>query len=443
MILQIPRFHILTFGCQMNHTDSERMAAVLFGAGLARSERPEDADVIVLNSCSVRQSAEDRVFGMAHNFFKFRQNNPELVIALTGCMVGRDKDGKIRKRLSGVDLFVNLKEMSELPRLLSELRPDWPIRVSNPCDYLSIFPKNNEKFRAFVPIQTGCDQWCSYCVVPSSRGRETNRPLGQILDECRRHAEDGCLELTLLGQIINRYRAPDPEFFSAKNPYKTNDFAKLLWEVNQLEGVKRINWTAPHPLYMDDEVADALTLPKQINFLHLPAQSGCDSVLKRMNRKYTKAEYLEALSRALAKRPELAKGTDIIVGFCEETEKEFEETLDFYRQCDFDLAFISQYSSRSGTLAEKMYQDNVSHEEKERRWSVMQDILRAVSLRKHQFFVGKTVEVLVNGKDKNGFFVGTTSEMKLVRFKSDLDLMGKLADVKIVSAREWEMAGEA
>jgi len=424
----------------MNKSDSERLTTILEGMGLIRTEKPEEADVIIMNSCSVRQAAEDRVFGLSYNFSKLKRQKPDLIVCVTGCMPGRDKDGKLQKRLKEVDLFFPIHEIIQLPQRLAGLNPDLRPMEDLKKDYLALRPAYKNKFQAFVIIQTGCNHFCAYCVVPFSRGTEGNRPLKQILAEVRSLAASGCLEITLLGQIVNRYIASDTEYFSAKNPYRQNDFAKLLWEINQIEGIKRINWTGPHPIYMDGEVIDALTLPKQMNYLHLPIQSGNTEILQKMNRRHDREFYLDLIKKIRKKKPNIAIATDIIVGFCGETEEQFQDTVSLYKECDFDIAYPAQYSERSGTLAAKMFEDSVLKAEKKRRWQILQDLMEKTTLRKNQNYIGRIVSVLVD-RFEDGRCFGNSGEMKLVSFHGEKNMLGSIQKVKIEKASEWILCG--
>ncbi len=435
------KYHIITFGCQMNKNDSERMVSLLNGMGMVQTAVVEDADVILMNSCSVRQRAEDRVYSMSYNFAKMKKKKPHLIVCLTGCMVGRDADGRIRDRLHHVDLSFPTQDMVHLPKWLSELNPSLRNMEDLQEDYLALHPTIETKSQAFVTIQTGCNHFCTYCVVPFARGLERNRSLKQIMDEVHTLAKNGCLEITLLGQIVNHYIAPDPEYFSAKNPYKESDFAKLLWELNQIEGIERIHWTAPHPIFMTDEVIDALTLPKQLNYLHLPVQSGNSEILKKMNRRHDREAFLAVIDRIKKKKPDIALGTDIIVGFCGETNKQFEDTISLYKICDFDISYHAQYSERSGTLAAKAFPDDVPKVEKKRRWRVLQDLMEERVLKKNQAYVGKTVSVLVD-KCQFHWCEGNSREMKRVRFRGSEALLGTIVSVKVNEAKEWILVGE-
>lgn len=423
----------------MNKTDSERMASILQGMGLKPTSDETEADVVLLNSCSVRESAEARVYSKTNNISKLKRKNPNMIVGVTGCMPGRDKDGKIQRRLKEVDLFFKNDEMVNLPKWLCKLNPEFK-KIKTPRKYLQIKPIYKSKFQAFVPIQTGCNHFCTYCAVPYARGTEVNRPLKDILDEIKDLASRGYKEITLLGEIVNHYTAEDPEYFSKSNIYKKSDFAKLLWEINQIDGVERIHWTGPHPIYMDDEVIDALTLPKQVNFLHIPVQSGSTKILKKMNRRHDREFFIDLIKKIKAKKPDIAIGTDLIVGFCGESLEDFEETLSMYRECDFDIAYPAKYSTRSGTVAAKNFTDDVSQDEKKRRWFAVQDLMEEITLKKNKEYVGKTVSVMVE-TCKNGWCQGNSSELKLTRFKSKEDLVGQIVDIKIKKAGVWRLDG--
>ncbi|MBI4435739.1 tRNA (N6-isopentenyl adenosine(37)-C2)-methylthiotransferase MiaB [Candidatus Uhrbacteria bacterium] len=457
-----PKYHLITYGCQMNKNDSERMEALLKGVGLSPTSVKEEADVILVNTCSVRQSAEDRVFSVVGQFASLKKSKPELIVGITGCMPGRDRDGAIRKRLPIVDLYFPTKDMGQLPRWLGELRPALVNSTDPVEDYLKVHPDREVTRQAFVSIQTGCNKFCTYCVVPFARGLEKNRPLKDILDEIQDLALHGCVEVTLLGQTVNSYQAPDPEHFSTNNPYKDH-FAGLLWEVNQIEGVSRLHFTAPHPLHMTDEVIDAMTLPAHLNYIHLPVQAGDDDVLRRMNRRYTAEQFLDVIDRLRAKIPNLAIGTDIIVGFCSESAEAFERTVELYEKARFDISYTARYSTRSGTAAWRAFKDDVSLEEKKRRWNVLQEVQERIVYEKNQAYVGTIVSVLVDRYEppkiteemlampKNiqavlaaqpGTCYGNSREMKLTRFAASKEYVGKIVDVKITKADMWVLEGE-
>jgi len=424
----------------MNKNDSERISGLLQNVGMSLTDKVEDADLVLLNSCSVRQTAEDRIFGQVKQLAKLRKQRPKLIIGVTGCMAGRDKDGSLRRKLPQVDLFFPTVDAVQLPHWIAELNPDLVHDPKCENEFFAISPEYSSQFQAFVPIQTGCNNFCSYCVVPHARGLQKNRSLLQILEEIRGLAKKGYLEITLLGQAVNTYEAPDPEVFDSKNPYK-NHFAALLWEINQTQGIERIFYTAPYPREMTDEVIDALALPKMWNYLHLPVQSGDNQVLKRMNRKYTREQYLEIIDRIKTRVPGIALGTDIIVGFCGETEEEFQNTIDLYRQVEFDISYNAMYSVRSGTVAAKAFDDDVSRDDKKQRWRTLHQLMEEIVLKKNQAFVGQTVSVLVERCD-NGICSGNSREMKLTQFKGNPELVGQIVEVKVEKAKEWVLFGK-
>ncbi len=457
-----PKYHLITLGCQMNKNDSERMDAILSGVGFSSTENREEADVILVNSCSVRQSAEDRVFGLMHEFAMLKETRPDLIVGVTGCMPGRDRDGKIRKRLPVADLYFPITDAPQLPRWIGELRPELVNSADIETDYLKVIPERRTFRQGFVTIQTGCNKFCTYCVVPFARGLEKNRPLVDIMKEIRDLAEHGCVEVTLLGQTVNSYRAPDPENWSVGNPYQ-DPFAALLWEVNQVSGISRLHFTAPHPLHMTDEVIDAMILPSHLNYIHLPVQAGDDEVLRRMNRRYTTDQFLDVVRRLRKKIPNLAIGTDIIVGFCGETRDQYLKTAELYEQIRFDISYTARYSTRSGTAAARAFKDDVDRDEKKWRWNHLQEIQERIVYEKNQAFVGKTVSVLVERHEPPaptdemlalggniidhlanlpGTCLGNSREMKLVRFSGPKELLGQIVNVKINKAEKWILDGQ-
>jgi len=328
--------------------------------------------------------------------------------------------------LPATDLYFPTPDMVHLPRWIAELRPELVNSDSLEADYLKIHPHRAPGSQAFLTIQTGCNKFCTYCVVPYARGLERNRPLADILNEARGLIAHGVIEITLLGQTVNSH----PEF------------AKLLHEMNKLDGLEKLHWTAAHPLSMTDDVVAALALPKQVNYLHLPVQSGSTEVLRRMNRKYTREQFLDAINRIKAARPGIALGSDIIVGFPGETREQFNETLSLYEEVGFDISYNAQYSPRSGTLGVKLYKDDISKEEKRDRWDELQSLMEKIALEKNRQFIDRVVNVLVEKSD-NGYASGNSHEMKLTRFKNDdTSLVAKIVPVKIKSVKSWVLEGE-
>ena len=437
------KYHLLTFGCQMNKSDSERIRAILHGINFLETDNEKEADFILMNTCSVRQKAEDRIYGFCHKFQKLRQShNKNLIIGVTGCMPGRDHDGKLQKNLPMVDLFFDIQRIPEIPQMLSQINHHMGGSNTMEEHYLQIKPRYKNQFQAFIPIQTGCNKFCTYCVVPFSRGLEINRPLKSILDEIHNFAALGGKEITLLGQTVNSYMIDDTQYLSKNNPYKV-DFAALLWEINQIEGIRRIHFTAPHPRDMQDEVIDALTLPKHLNFLHLPVQSGSNKILKAMNRPYTREHYINLIHKIKKKIPDIALATDIIVGFCGETKADFQQTMDLYRECQFDISYTAKYSPRSGTLAYKGMQDDVPADIKKHRWNTLQNLMNDIVYQRNQKFQDQIVEVLFDEYDaKKQIAYGWTREMKKIQVKSTFDLTGNILNVKVNVPEVWLFEGE-
>lgn len=439
-------YTLTTFGCQMNKSDSERIRGILNRIKMSETEDEEAADVHIYNTCSVRQKSEDRIYGLQAQFEEWKQKNPSTIIVVTGCMPGRDKDGVMRERLPYVDLFFPTEEMIMLPKRLSELNANivdiQGLAESEYEHYLAIQPSYQNTFQSFIPISNGCNKFCTYCVVPYARGRQKDRPLQDVLGEARNLAERGCKEITILGQTVNLYNPSDKHYFSPSNPFnhEKNGFAALLWELNELDGLERIHFTAPHPQHMDDATLDAMSLPKQMNYLHLPVQSGSDAVLKKMNRPYTSEYYRERIDQLRERIPRIALGTDIIVGFCGETEDDFSKTVDLYTYCQFDIAYLAMYSVRSGTAAPRLYKDDVPVSEKKRRWMELQQVMERIVLTKNQYYLGKTVSVLIDSYDK-GVCSGNSREMKRVQYKSPTDDRGRVMNVVVNQALEWMLYG--
>lgn len=456
-----PKYHLITYGCQMNKNDSERVASILQNIGFESIDEVGDADFILINTCSVRQSAEDRVFGKINEFKKIKRKNPKVIIGITGCMPGRDRAGVFLKKMPIVDLYFPTVDMVQLPRWIGEIRPELVNSEDIVEDYLKVTPDRNTKVQSYVSVQTGCNKFCTYCVVPFSRGLEKNRSVKDLMEEIIDLAKHGCVEVTLLGQTVNSYQAPDPENFSKDNPYKDN-FAALLWEINQVKGITRLHYTAPHPIHMTDEIIDAMTLPAHLNFIHLPVQAGDNDVLRKMNRRYTVEQYLDVVKKIRAKLPDIALGTDIIVGFCGESNKQFEKTVEMYKEADFDISYTARYSFRSGTAASRAFKDDVSNDEKKRRWKILQELMEKRTFEKNQKFVDQTVSVLVERYEQpkitdemlampekiqelmakqKGYCYGNSREMKLVRFYGSEDFVGKTVNVKINKADKWILEG--
>jgi len=420
------KYHVITFGCQMNKSDSERISAIFEHLNYSNVDDFVKADFVIINACSVRQTAIDRVWGLLKKIDKIKQTR-KMVSILTGCLLPEDKE-RFKQRF---DLVFNIKNLSELETFLHN---------KNDCtsdDYFTTLPKSKNKFQAFVPIMTGCNNFCSYCAVPYVRGREISRPVFEILNEIKRLVEAGAKEVTLLGQNVNSYNPTDS--FSADNPYSQN-FAKLLWEVNQIRGIERIIFFSSHPKDLHDDVIHALSLPKMMNYLHLALQSGDNEILQKMNRLYTEKDFSKLIAKVRKVKPDMAIGTDIIVGFPGETKEQFEATLNLYEKLRLDISYHSMYSPRQGTKAEEL-NDDVSYEEKKKRWFELQALVKKITLEKNQKYVNIIVEVLIDKVAKT-YCEGNSLEMKRVRVGSGFKL-GDLIKVKINKAQEWVLIGEA
>lgn len=358
------KYYIITFGCQMNKSDSERIASLLEKIGYKRVLNEKEADLIVVNMCSVRQSAVDRVYGLNLKFKKLKIKNPKLKTILTGCVLKKDKE-KFKKFF---DFILDIKNL-----------PNWHLVIKNSKlkkskkNYLSILPKYQDKKLAYVPISNGCNNFCSYCVVPFTRGPLVCRPPAEILKEVKALVKKGYKEIWLLGQNVNDYQS---KIKIKKEGEKLINFAKLLKMINDIPGDFKFFFTSPHPKNFSDELIETLSKCEKFGkYLNLPLQSGDNEILKKMNRNYTVQEYKNLVRKIRKKIPDIKLSTDVIVGFPGETKKQFENTKKLFKEIKFDFAFIAKYSPRPGTLAFKM-QDNVSLKEKQKRWKILNDLLR-------------------------------------------------------------------
>jgi tRNA-2-methylthio-N6-dimethylallyladenosine synthase len=433
------KFKILAFGCQMNKNDAERAHTFLQTVGGQSVEDDQDADLIVLIACSVRQSAVDRLYGLAKNW-RLRANPP--VLLLSGCLNEKDQKNFADK----FDLVLSIENLAQWGSDLLEYFPIQAFlsKLSLNQDYFSITPESQKKYSVFVPIMTGCNNFCSYCIVPYVRGRERSRPVSEVLSEVRQLVKNGAKEIIFLGQNVNSYAPLDLDSFSKNNPYKQSAFAKLLWEANQIEGLARMYFTASHPKDMSDELIDALALEKHLNYLHLPLQSGSNTVLQRMNRKYTVEDYLKIVDKVRVVRPNISLGTDFIIGFCGETEEEFQETLDTYEKIQFDISYHSKYSQRRGTVAAKTMKDDVLLAVKKERWFRIQHLMEAITIEKNKIYQDQVLSVLFDNYDeKKKMLSGQSRELKLV-FASGGSAtdVGQIANVKIDKTSTWALWGK-
>lgn len=437
----------------MNYSDTERIETVLNKLGLNKVKKMDDADLIIFNTCSVRQKAEDRICGQMNNISKLRKKRPGLLSGITGCMVKKTSTGLLTEndpsveKLKELDFSLRIEDLPKLPQILEELWPKYElaeINEANLKNYFEIHPSYSSKFQAFVPIGTGCDNFCTYCIVPYSRKREKSRPIEEIVSECERLVRKGCIEITILGQNVNSYGKSNldkktDEFKNIKHP-----FVLLLEKIDKLKkhGLRRLRFTSNHPKDLSDELIEAMaSLDTLMPYLHLPVQAGNDEILRKMNRNYTADWYRNLIKKLKDKIPNIAVSTDIIVGFCGETEEQFNDTYELFNEIKWDMAYIAQYSPRKGTFSAENLKDDVPKEMKKLRWHKLNSLLKDISYEKNKKFEGRNVKVLVENY-KNGVSSGRSEHFKNVKFSSDTDLTGKLVNVKIERAREWLLEGK-
>src|SRR4051795_1723152 len=405
--LAMPRFHVWTLGCQMNHSDSEEMAGALAAAGCAEAPSLESADLVVINSCAIRESAEQKVIGRMGHLARMREANPALRVVLTGCSVRTDNVATLHKRYAQVDLFLRPDEEPELASRLGLAGATSPGRMATPI-------QRNSATSAWLPIIYGCDKTCTYCIVPFSRGPERSRPFDDIVDEARSLASAGYREVTLLGQNVNSYGhdlPPDPRFAAVGEARRAGrqldlagrpDLAELIRAIDGLRtadgrpAIGRLRFVTSHPWDLSDRLIAALAECDSVcEHLHLPVQSGSDLVLRRMGRQYTIEHYQERLARIREAVPGITISTDIIVGFCGETEEQFEETLDLLEAARYDHGFAAAYSPRPGTPATHLA-DDVAPDVKRRRLNELLARQEGIGLERNRAWLGREVGVLVD-----------------------------------------------
>lgn len=421
-------YHLITLGCQMNYSDSERIASVLESFGYRPTGKLEQADIIIYNSCSVRQKAEERILGLRRKWQELKACKPGLKIGLTGCMVTHGQY-KLDKRLPELDFYFGIADLPKLPILLG-LKKEL-----SETDYFSILPSSQTSFQALLPIMTGCNNFCSYCIVPYARGREMSRPVAEILHEARSLISKGAREIILLGQNVNSYAGPD-------QAGKKVTFPQLLSLVDALPGYERLRFVSSHPKDCSPAlIACYSKLQKLCPHMHLALQSGSDRILQAMNRRYTAADYLKLVKNLRQDKPDISLTTDIIVGFPGETEADFQATVKLVKQVGFEMIYIGMYSERPGTAAAKL-KDDISPTEKKRRYDDLTAVLRNYLLQNNQRYLNQTVEVLIEQKTKKGQATGKTPDFKTVSFQAGKVKVGDLAQVKITEPLAWELRGE-
>ncbi|NDO19125.1 tRNA (N6-isopentenyl adenosine(37)-C2)-methylthiotransferase MiaB [Lachnospiraceae bacterium MD329] len=429
-----------TYGCQQNENDTERIRGMLFEAGFEFTDDAKIADVVIYNTCAVRENAEQKVFGRLGILKHIKEERRDMIIAVCGCMVQQEHiTEKIKSVHEHVDLVFGTHALYKMPELLykamHQKKTVVDIEPSDGAIAEDIPILRDDSKKAWVSVMYGCNNFCSYCIVPYVRGRERSRTPEAVLNEVKELVKNGCTEIALLGQNVNSY---------GKDLDIDIDFADLMRMVNEIEGVERIRFMTSHPKDLSDKLIQTIAeCDKVCKQLHLPFQAGSDNILKQMNRKYTKAEYLEKIEKAKKAIPNLSLSTDVIVGFPTETNEDFEETLDVLRQVEFDNIFSFIYSRREGTPAAKL--DFVlSEEEIHSNFNRLLEVQNEISKRKNEEYVGRIERVLVDGVSKNdeSTLSGRCDSSKIVNFKGDKSLIGKYIDVKITEAHTWSLNGE-
>ena len=432
------KYFLRTYGCQMNVHDSEEIKYYLESLGYEEVDELESADIVVLNTCAIRENAKDKVFGYLGRCKHYKKIKPDLIIAIAGCLMQQPSEiEEIQKRHSYIDIVIGTHNLSELPDMIKKVietkKQDIEVYSNSDIVFENIKYNRDSKFSAWINIIYGCDKFCTYCIVPYTRGRERSRKMEEILNEVKDLKDKGYMEVTLLGQNVNAY---------GKDLNLGYDFATLLEEVAKI-GIPRIRFVTSHPWNFTDKMIEVIGAYDNIMpYIHLPIQSGSDEILKKMNRKYTIEEYKELFNKIKNTVKNVSVTTDIIVGFPNESEEDFQKTLDIVDYCKFDGAYTFIFSKREGTVAALM-EDKVSLEEKEERLQRLNNLVNKYSKESNQKILNQVVKVLVNGKNEKDEtkLYGYTETMKLVNFVGNEDLIGKIVDVKITDAKSFSLDG--
>ena len=436
------KYLIETYGCQMNAHDSERMAGLLEQAGYEPTDDAGDADVVVINTCSVREHAEDKLYtrlGELRVLAQEHGHNP--IVAVAGCVAQQEGDALLKRSPGVADLIVGTQAIKRLPMLVERAEATRrPVVDLDPFEDVT-FPlgvtRRTDPLKAYVTIIEGCNEFCSFCVVPYTRGNERMRPMSDILAEVREAADSGRREVQLLGQIVNHYAAPDAPGV---------DFTSLVEAIHNVDGIERIRFASPHPRHFSVRFLEAMQrLPKIARHLHLPVQSGSTRVLKDMRRRYTRESYLELVDQIRRMLPDVALSTDMIVGFPGETDQDFEDTLSLTREARFSSMFSFKYSPRPNTLADKRMPDDVSEDEKTRRIVALQALQRDIQTELHGALVGQTVEVLIDSasRRRDTELSGRTSQNTVVNLPGSADWIGRTLPVRIERSGPNSVWGQA
>jgi len=429
-------YFVKTYGCQMNEHDSENIRAILEELGFKQSNSIEESDLVILNTCAIRENAHNKVFGLLGRI-KHSKENKNVIVGLCGCMAQEESVvDLIIEKYKYIDFVMGTHNIHKLPSILNEvLQNKKVIEVYNrPTQIIENIPvKRDSNIKAWVNIMYGCDKFCTYCIVPYTRGSQRSRNKDDIINEVKDLVKNGYKEVTLLGQNVNAYGK------DLNSDYK---MANLLEDVAKT-GIERIRFVTSHPWDFEDEMIDVIAKYENIMpYIHLPLQSGSNRILKLMGRRYTNEEYLNLYNKIKEKVKNASITTDIIVGFPGETREDFQETLDVVRKCKFDSAFTFIFSPRIGTPASRM-EDIISKEEKENWLHELNELVNKYSREKNESYEGKIVKVLIEGKsDKEGIMMGYTDTMKLVNVEADESLIGQIVDVKIIEAKTWSLNGK-
>ena len=442
------KYHILTMGCQLNENDSEKLCGMLEEMGYIRTDNFQDADLNLFNTCCVRENAEDKLFGKLGELKRVKEEKGT-IIAIGGCMMQEKHiTDKIKESYPFVDILFGTHTLYRFPedlyKALMEKKKQEDILDIDGEIYEGLPIKRDSSIKAAVTIMNGCNNFCTYCIVPYVRGRERSREPKEIIKEVEELAKQGYKEITLLGQNVNSYLRVEKEKGKPFEEYDgVNSFATLLKAINKIEGIERIRFVSPHPKDFTDDVIEAIAVcDKVCKLIHLPLQSGNTKVLKEMNRRYTKEQYLHLVEKMKAKIPNLTLSTDIIVGFPGETEEEFEDTLDVVKKVRFEQVYMFIYSRRVGTPGDKM-ENQIPEEIKHKRFDKLKALVESQIEENNQKYVGTIQKVLVEGTSKNNenMLTGRTDSNKVVIFEGDKSLINQMIDLKIVSEHMWYLKG--
>lgn len=443
------KYTILTMGCQLNENDSEKLCGMLEKMGYTKTEKQNDADMALFNTCCVRENAEDKLFGKLGELKRLKEQK-EIIIAIGGCMMQEKHiTDKIKESYPFVDILFGTHTLHKFPedlyKVIEGKRKLEDILDIDGKIYEGLPIKRDSKIKASVTIMNGCNNFCSYCIVPYVRGRERSRQPRDIIEEVKKLAKEGYKEITLLGQNVNSYLRVEREKNIPFEEYQgVNSFATLLRAINKIDGIERIRFISPHPKDFTDDVIEAIAdCEKVCKLVHLPLQSGNTKVLKEMNRKYTKEQYLNLVEKMKNKIPNLTLSTDIIVGFPGETDEEFEDTLEVVEKVRFEQVYMFIYSRRVGTPGDKM-QNQIPEDIKHKRFDKLKALVESQIEENNKKYIGTTQKILVEGESKNNsnMLSGRTESNKVVIFEGSKELIDKIINIKIISQHMWYLKGE-